>query len=109
MVQIETQADVNDFIPAGSYLLDFFDMQDSYFTDVGDLVGIYFHEGVEYEKPEMWPHLRDVMAKAKAATCVRRLDHLFPVHVPFCFLRLPVTITVTRTTCVPKIHLWLLF
>ena len=61
------QADVNDFIPAGSYLKDWFAARDKYFTSVGDAVNVYIMSGVEYEKPETWDKMTDLSAAFKGA------------------------------------------
>eukprot|EP00241_Pyramimonas_parkeae_P004525 CAMPEP_0114239316 /NCGR_PEP_ID=MMETSP0058-20121206/8394_1 /TAXON_ID=36894 /ORGANISM="Pyramimonas parkeae, CCMP726" /LENGTH=882 /DNA_ID=CAMNT_0001351487 /DNA_START=50 /DNA_END=2698 /DNA_ORIENTATION=- len=56
-IKIKTQADINDFIPEGSYVRDFLAAQDKYFDSVGDQVYIFITEDFEYEKSENWPKL----------------------------------------------------
>lgn len=48
VAKIPVDADVNDFIPPGSYLEDWLDTNDEYFETVGESVGVYFKD-VAYE------------------------------------------------------------
>lgn len=63
LIQIKTQADINDFIPEGSYVRDFLAAQDKYFDSVGDQVYIFITEDFEYEKSENWPKLRSLFGE----------------------------------------------
>jgi hypothetical protein len=39
-LSIKVQADETDFLPSGSYLLDYFDTRDNYFTTTGTPTGL---------------------------------------------------------------------
>jgi len=68
--QIQVQADVNDFIPAGSYLKDWFSARERYFTSVGDDVNIYIMSDVDYSSPEKWTQMKELYDAFKGANMV---------------------------------------
>jgi Niemann-Pick C1 protein len=61
------QADVNDFIPAGSYLKDWFNARDRYFISVGDDVNVYIKSDVDYSQPETWNQMKELFDAFKGA------------------------------------------
>lgn len=58
---------MNDFIPAGSYLKDWFSARERYFTSVGDDVNIYIMSDVDYSSPEKWTQMKELYDAFKGA------------------------------------------
>eukprot|EP01025_Chloroclados_australasicus_P010600 TRINITY_DN1437_c0_g1_i3.p1 TRINITY_DN1437_c0_g1~~TRINITY_DN1437_c0_g1_i3.p1 ORF type:complete len:950 (+),score=108.56 TRINITY_DN1437_c0_g1_i3:595-3444(+) len=52
VAKIPVDADVNDFVPPGSYLENWIDTNDDYFNTVGSSVALYFKE-IAYEQPDI--------------------------------------------------------
>ena len=57
---------LQNFIPGGSYALDFFNANDAHFTSVGDPSSIYFSGAVPYEDPTNQRELASICEKFKA-------------------------------------------
>jgi len=66
--QIQVQGDVNDFIPAGSYLLDYFRDQENKFDRVGEQVDLYIEGDYDYKNRNNWEKLEDLVEVCMSAT-----------------------------------------
>lgn len=59
VTQIEVDADVDDFIPSGSYLGSWNNIKEDLFTSVGDGTGVYM-QNVDFASPEIQNQMEDL-------------------------------------------------
>ena len=59
MTQIPVDADVNDFIPGGTYLEDWWNVQEALFNTLGAEVDVYIRN-IDHSDPDNWPLLEEL-------------------------------------------------